>query len=1396
MRLRLLKTLSGPGKRFLNDTKQLKFILCPVVAKSPAEQRKFYELFDRFYKDVLSKDIQTVIPQKVPFWERMPKWLMWFLITLPVALLIGYGIFKIVTTVPVPDRGIQTRQFSAPVGDTITFNNIAPPEDTLVNNIHWSLLDNESGDVELEEHGSFHWQFEIPAPGANPNKTVQLIYEDKKTGLQDTFTTDFTIECIGGTPRIQDENIPKNGNPGSELTFEIFIPDQDRFNITWDFGDETVPINGASVKHTFDSTGNYQVKVTVTDENAEGYCESSRRFPVSIGQEKAFLFFKVLEKDTMEPIASFGWATWLLMSLLALAIIYYWVRWFARKAPEPEIDEKEKDPIPDNFKSSDKAPYLIPYRSQNDFIQVDPQLFRFADTMRSRQEGLRRSLDVPGSVKATIEGGGFPRLLEKRDTQPTEYLFLIDEQSMHSHQAKLFDYLINFLKEKDVLLETFYYNTDLNRFWNKYYPKGIRSVMLPRLYQHHRLVILGDAHGLLDPFGNKTGQLRQSSVELLKGWKERLLITPLPPTSWTWKEEALHSLFPVFPADVLGLGQAMDYIEKGQAEDEYQPDFETWKAGLLADRDESDVNRRRWHRLKEYKAFLKEHPDVYKWLCALSVCPQVNWETTIAIGQALKPVGIEVTFDKLLLLARIPFLQTGILSGRLRLEMMQELDEETEKLAREAIRRELEAVKAKVKDGHANFELNSQLAVQRFAVDPNNKDHKSDIRFLLNNGLLDKRQVVELEKALSKHTQPVQEQNIAQQSFFTKAAPLPPTLDEFLAEQDEPPPPPEKPFVTPDFIKAISATILFLLLFFTIWKLDGTDRLYQMAFGEEKTAMEVGDETQLKNLYSFVKEAFPIDSAKILNNSSVGIYNNLVTLQVTKEKQGGTAYVDDVLLSADRGFQRALAYDPDYQLAKDNRGKMWFSVAAVLYNHKLDEYSFAPEDFSRFHGYFDRALSEKVTRLDALHGKGLLHFYENNQDSAFAYYGQLLNETDSLFFDTLNPFPHLKYLLFKDSDATQTVPDPRPRPTPDLEMQFFVFDEATRQPTAGASLKIVELLPGGGERVVENISNESGNDFFFVPEMGKRYRITAERPGYIQDQKTFEITETLLRRRNSDLFNFYLGLYNIQPEFGPVVLYFDENQPRESGRGQPYSYFEGVIEAYMARQNEYIKQTNSGLDQQEQLVNAQRIKFFFEREVARGKYDTQEQLSVILAYLRDGRAVKVNLRAYDSPKNRLEERRLNSQRRVDFVLNMMIAFENGELGPYINSGLLEITSLDYGESEGISDRINEPGSSGFDLAAAIERRVELQLLVGNKILSELEVPLTPLQQEVRAIIVDKLGVEESEVVPSAKLAYDLGADELDIVEIMREIEKKYDFIISDNMVESFKQSMIFLVLWN
>lgn len=51
------------------------------------------------------------------------------------------------------------------------------------------------------------------------------------------------------------------------------------------------------------------------------------------------------------------------------------------------------------------------------------------------------------------------------------------------------------------------------------------------------------------------------------------------------------------------------------------------------------------------------------------------------------------------------------------------------------------------------------------------------------------------------------------------------------------------------------------------------------------------------------------------------------------------------------------------------------------------------------------------------------------------------------------------------------------------------------------------------------------------------------------------------------------------------------------------------------------------------------------------------------------------------------------------------------------------------------------------------------------------------------IVVDRLGVEESEVKPEASFKEDLGADSLDVVELVMELEDEFDMEISDEDAE-------------
>jgi len=61
--------------------------------------------------------------------------------------------------------------------------------------------------------------------------------------------------------------------------------------------------------------------------------------------------------------------------------------------------------------------------------------------------------------------------------------------------------------------------------------------------------------------------------------------------------------------------------------------------------------------------------------------------------------------------------------------------------------------------------------------------------------------------------------------------------------------------------------------------------------------------------------------------------------------------------------------------------------------------------------------------------------------------------------------------------------------------------------------------------------------------------------------------------------------------------------------------------------------------------------------------------------------------------------------------------------------------------------------------------------------------MSEIKDKIVSIIVDKLGVEPSEVTNEASFTNDLGADSLDTVELIMEFEKEFNLAIPDDQAE-------------
>ena len=75
--------------------------------------------------------------------------------------------------------------------------------------------------------------------------------------------------------------------------------------------------------------------------------------------------------------------------------------------------------------------------------------------------------------------------------------------------------------------------------------------------------------------------------------------------------------------------------------------------------------------------------------------------------------------------------------------------------------------------------------------------------------------------------------------------------------------------------------------------------------------------------------------------------------------------------------------------------------------------------------------------------------------------------------------------------------------------------------------------------------------------------------------------------------------------------------------------------------------------------------------------------------------------------------------------------------------------------------------------------LQAELIIKLKKMSE-------IKSKVISLIVDKLGVEESEVTNEASFTNDLGADSLDTVELIMEFEKEFNIAIPDDQAETIQ----------
>jgi hypothetical protein len=397
--------------------------------------------------------------------------------------------------------------------------------------------------------------------------------------------------------------------------------------------------------------------------------------------------------------------TYYLAALALTAFTFLFYEWFLARRRKKILERQH----------SKKPPYVWFLRPEikAPAIYTTPEFFNAARLMRKRQVDEFHRLNLPSTIAATIKAIGYPSLRYTFANKAPEYLVLINRVSVCDHQAKLFSELVRAFQKESVFVVHYFYEdpricadeSDQNR---------VRLVELQNKYPKHRLIILGDGSEMIEPI---TGELDDWTT-IFQSWNERALLTPVPPSLWGIREITLSKNFLVLPGTTYGLSKLV-----GQMETTIRRPLSSWRADKApAFSGKPDLNGTEPSELI-VGLRLNLGEDVFQWLCACAVYPELDWNLTLYLG-ALPALGEKlVNEENLLKLTGLEWFRRGNIPDAMRWHLINALDPEKEKAVRAALIELLE--KAAPPENLArtyaadDYELN--LLSQRWLYKPNRK---------------------------------------------------------------------------------------------------------------------------------------------------------------------------------------------------------------------------------------------------------------------------------------------------------------------------------------------------------------------------------------------------------------------------------------------------------------------------------------------------------------------------------------------------------------------------------------------------------------------------------------------------------------------------------------------------
>jgi hypothetical protein len=361
------------------------------------------------------------------------------------------------------------------------------------------------------------------------------------------------------------------------------------------------------------------------------------------------------------------------LGLLAFILIayYLYLQYLQNRRKFLIRQQQLKDP-------PDKHPLEIPHPRLKLF--ESDEFYLSTRRLREREVSHIQQLDVPKTIAATVEGGGYPDFQFRSLTKPSEYLVLIDRPSDQNHLSNWAEQLVQELRKQEVFMEIFYYDKDPRICWRYKREQWAYLEDLYFQYYNHRLLIFGKGTYLVNNF---TGGLVEWT-DVFEHWTDRALISTEPADEWTVKELRLSRVFHVLPATPAGISHLNSHFgtktqKLGDREHlraakqlSYRIEVPMIEIDEYADEDDLEILV---DQLQDYLG--KDH---FQFLCACSVYPELHWDFTIELGKQLEteehPLLTDVGLYKL---SQLPWFQEGEIPEIIRAELARQLSEESKK---------------------------------------------------------------------------------------------------------------------------------------------------------------------------------------------------------------------------------------------------------------------------------------------------------------------------------------------------------------------------------------------------------------------------------------------------------------------------------------------------------------------------------------------------------------------------------------------------------------------------------------------------------------------------------------------------------------------------------------------